>query len=111
MKRNLSQKGSRSGIRIGRRRKILMVYKERPKQSIQRQEKNSIQQEYESSIQQEYENGIQQEHQAHEQPSEHISAESRSPGSYQKASDTTSVPLTYLDNSISQRAFDSERNP
>src|SRR5918911_2969418 len=103
MKRNLSQKVSRSGIRIGRRRKILVVYKERPKQSIQRQDN--------SSIQQEYENGIQQEHQAHEQPSEHISAEPRSPGPYQKASDTTSVPLTYPDNSISQRAFDSERNP
>ena len=103
MKRNLSQKGSRSGIRIGRRRKILVVYKERPKQSIQRHEN--------SSIQQEYKNGIQQEHQAHEQPSEHISAESRSPGPYQKASDTTSIPLTYPDNSISQRAFDSERNP
>ena len=91
MKRNLSQKVSRSGIRIGRRMKILVVYKERAKRRI-----------HQDSIQQEYENSIQQEYQAHEQPLEYISVESWSWGLYQKASNTTSVPLIYSDNSILQ---------
>ena len=107
MKRNLSQKGSRSGIRIGRRRKILVVYKERPKQSIQRQEN--------SSIQQEYENGIQQEHQAHEQPSERIRKPTKPPIHYHTHyhfhTDTNKTPSTMPGHQRGQSSTGTPQNP